>query len=560
MLVLVRGIQFLRKRVLENKKEEKMKQKLFLILGVASICFFVISCKPAKAFPTKDIAVQEGAGKKDSFLDLELPVDDPLPEGIPVASSVPVGATTSMIRINATQQRPQYRQPWLQQEPDSFGGLGVVIEGGYVLTTAEMVADATFISFVSADKRETLPAEVFAVDYDANLALLKPKEGQSTSLLDGLVPIAVMDFSHKEQALELWQLREDGAPLITEGKIQGFRVLPVVNMGLPFIVSEVKAALRDLGNSYTLPAVSEGKLAGMLANYYQNDQIGHFIEASVIKRFIEDAFSAGYQGFPKLGILTTDMTDPAMRRYLGVSDEDGGVYVSQMRFAGNGTQGGIQLKDVILSIDDNPIDRRGYYDSKKWGKLAWEHLISSHKVGDTVKMIVLRDGKKAPLEFVLKAPDASTEFISKNLSGQTVPYIIHGGLVFTELSVPYLKSYGEKWISRAPVELMTALINSTEWEKKGTPRLVILADCIPTPATLGYERIGGTVVEEVNGQKITDITALSHALAAVKEGIHVIKISTAPFTIYVAEDAAQKENNVFRAQGLKQLQKLPLPK
>ena len=68
-------------------------------------------------------------------------------------------------------------------------------------------------------------------------------------------------------------------------------------------------------------------------------------------------------------------------------------------------------------------------------------------------------------------------------------FSIIGGLVFQELSVPFLKLFGNDWQSRAPIKLLMAHANPEMYEKEGRRKLVILTRTIPTPATLGYERL-----------------------------------------------------------------------
>ena len=89
----------------------------------------------------------------------------------------PVVATTKargLLRINTTIQTHSVSQPWELNQPKRRRGLGAVLKNGSVLTTGEMAANSTYIEFESADGAHTVPAEVIAIDYEANLALLKP--------------------------------------------------------------------------------------------------------------------------------------------------------------------------------------------------------------------------------------------------------------------------------------------------------------------------------------------------------------------------------------------------
>ena len=88
--------------------------------------------------------------------------------------------------MNSTNQSWDFDRPWMKRPPYSRRGIGVVIEGGRVLVTAEMVANHTYVELERAVGSEKVQADVERVDYESNLALLKP---QDPHFLDGTVPV-----------------------------------------------------------------------------------------------------------------------------------------------------------------------------------------------------------------------------------------------------------------------------------------------------------------------------------------------------------------------------------
>ena len=80
----------------------------------------------------------------------------------------------SLVRINSTIQTFSASQPWEKSPPRSRRGLGTLLPGNRILTTAAMAADSIYIELQSADSTKTIPAKVSAIDYEANLALLVP--------------------------------------------------------------------------------------------------------------------------------------------------------------------------------------------------------------------------------------------------------------------------------------------------------------------------------------------------------------------------------------------------
>ena len=103
------------------------------------------------------------------------------------ASSDALTIRQSLVRINSTIQVWSASQPWDKSAPKKRRALGALLSGNRVLTTAEMAADATYIELENADNTRIIPAKVTAIDYEANLALLEPDNGDIDSFFEDLV-------------------------------------------------------------------------------------------------------------------------------------------------------------------------------------------------------------------------------------------------------------------------------------------------------------------------------------------------------------------------------------
>src|SRR5438034_548667 len=79
-----------------------------------------------------------------------------------------------VVRVNVTDQAYDFVHPWAKKQPFSMHALAPVIANRRVLVTAELVANSNFIELERAESGEKTVATVEAVDYEANLALLKP--------------------------------------------------------------------------------------------------------------------------------------------------------------------------------------------------------------------------------------------------------------------------------------------------------------------------------------------------------------------------------------------------
>ena len=416
-----------------------------------------------------------------------------------------------------------------------------------------MAADSIYIELQSADSTKTVPAKVTAIDYEANLALLAPDA--EPGFLAELKPTAIAPPAKPDDEIKLFQLETNGNPLSTIGKIRSMELLSTFVSGRYFLGYVVKASMQTSGNSFTLPTFRSQKLVGILTSYDSKDQICDVISVDIISAFLKDAESGKYEGFPSLGIATTTTEDPHFRGWLKLPENKGGIYVTRVLPNGSAAKAGIKKGDVILSISGFAIDRRGYFEHQDYGKLFWPHLVRGGPVmGSKAPIQVLRKGKVQTIEATLqKSP---SRLVPGYLYDEAPPFLIKGGLVFQELSRPYLEAFGKDWATRAPLNLLDVLSSPEDYEK-GRRRVVVLTRVVATEATIGYDRIAGQIIKSVNGDPVGGLPELAQALEAVpKNGIHTIETDKEPYQIFLDESLSDQVDKDFVTRGLPTLKRL----
>ncbi|MGJ8673877.1 PDZ domain-containing protein [Rubritalea sp.] len=458
----------------------------------------------------------------------------------------------SVIRVASTIQSYNPSQPWDKNATSKRKALAAVLANKQVLTTAEMVADANFIQLETTNGESLIPAHVVAVDYEANLALVEPSTELGVATLAEMPGLELSGPAHLGDSVDIIQVQDNGMPLITEGKVQGAEVTSSFVPGHFFLTYVVKASMQSAANSFTLPVAKDGKLIGILTSYSAKDQLTDIISPEIITAFLKDAADGNYAGFPTLGIATTRTTDVHFRDWLKLPTDKGGLYITRILRNSAAEAAGLKQGDVLISIDDKPLDRRGNYQANGYGQLYWSNLIrGSQAVGSTIKLGILRDGEELEIEAALaRSPEG---IIPSHTYDKAPRYLVKGGLVFQELTKSYLEAFGDDWVTRAPLNLLDALNHPEDYEE-GRKRLVFISAAIPTPATLGYESLRSVIVEEVNGKKIEDIPSLIAAFEEVPEnGIHVLKIDEKPETIYLDAKASDEVDSQLLQRGLPSL-------
>jgi S1-C subfamily serine protease len=508
-------------------------------LLVCPLALLLVCCQPPESQSAKtDMAPQEA-------------------EVAQVAEAAPAhewDVRSSLVRINSTQQTWNLWQPWEKNPPQRRRALAAIVGPQLVVTTAELVADATYLEFESPDGSRFAAARVIVADYEANLALLGPvSEKEGERFFAGTVPFEIAAPPGIGSTLEVLQLEDNGLPIITSGSLQSVDVSSNLMPGHGFLTYLVKASMRSVSSSFTLPVLHGRQLAGVLLSYSAKDQICDVVSTDILTRFVAEATNGKYDGFPGLGISTARTEDGQFRQWLGLDGDQGGLYIRSVRKGAAADRAGVRKGDVLLAIDGQAIDRRGYYEHPEYGNLSWGHLIRGSKSGgDKVRLSLLRDGKPIDLEAVVEREHNEARLVPNHLYGKAPNYLIKGGMVFMELSRPLLESFGEDWSSRAPLNLLDAFENPQDHEES-MDRVVFLSGAIPTPATVGYERLRNLIVKKVNGIAIRNMKSLKDAFEGHDQDIHTIEFADDNLTVHLDELISSEVDAQLLQRGISRL-------
>lgn len=474
----------------------------------------------------------------------------------------PVIQTSALLKVNVTYQAHSQRIPWQKESPGSRRGLGVVLAGNRVLVTGQMVGDATYIELELPESGQKLPARVEAVDYEANLALLAPAStmDKQAAFFTAVRPMSLDTSARIGDALNVWQTGRVGELIVTPMRVSKVMTQGYVVPGASFLVYEAQGIIRSEANSFTLPVVKGGKLAGLLIRYDSKNQVATLLPAPIIEHFLQDVAKAPYEGFPSLGVEFQVTLDEQFREYLGLKPDQPGVFISKVVKGASAAVAGVEKGDIMLSINGAQIDSRGNYQDPQYGALSISHIVRGRAfVGDEVEIRVLREGKELTLKSKLTRKLPEDNLVLPYLFDKGTKYMLHGGMLFQELTQPYLDAFGREQLG-GPLLRLARVANDPElFEDEGRKRVVFLSAVLPTPSTQGYERLSGQVVTAVNGVKISEIKDLAEAFTKPKDGIHIIELREFPFLLHLDAIAAERDNlqlmnGMFRIGSLKRLE------
>jgi serine protease Do len=483
-----------------------------------------VNSAPAQPAPTKALAAPAAgtvstSGSSDLLAAYQGTLENiyttvsPSVVNIRVVQKVAGSNTTTQIPGFPFFNLPQGQQQAPQQYQAALGSGFVWDTSGHIVTNNHVVSGADTIEVTFSDGK-IVPATLVGADPDSDLAVIKVDVPA-----DQLHPVTLADST----AVKVGQLAVAiGEPFGLEGTMTT-GIISAVGRSLP--------ANETAAQSYTIPDVIQtdapinpGNSGGVLVDaaghvvgvtsaidspVRASAGIGFAIPSSIVNNVVPALISTGKYVHTWLGISGTNLV-PELATAMNLDTSQRGALVEEIMPNSPAEKAGLQGSnkqvtiqgqnamvggDVIIAIDNQPV-------------LQMDDLIAyladSTKVGQTVTLTILRNGKQQTVDVTLAARPSSTSGSTTAQSGSTqgITLGILGTTVDSSVANAMNLPNGVKGVLVTQVE--PGSLAETAGLRGGNTSVTINGQQV---------EVGGDIITAVNGQSVASIQDLRAALS-----------------------------------------------
>ena len=454
----------------------------------------------------------------------------------------------SVIQILTYRQSPDWSAPWRFDAVQRAGGSGFVIRGKRIMTNAHVVSWARQIIVRKYQDAKPYAAQVEYVAHDCDLAILTVED---ESFFEGLPALEFGELPKVRSTVITYGYPAGGEEIsYTRGVVSRIELSAYSHIGNRRLLTVQTDAAINPGNSGG-PVVQDDRVVGVAFQGIKSlEGAGFFIPPQVIQRFLKDIEDKRYDGVPLAGAGITTLQNPAYRARLKVPDNNLGARVDRIRSKA-GTNNVLRADDVILKIGEFPVASDAtilFQGNRVFCAMGFQIGQS----GDSVPVQLWRDGKLQDVKLTVEA--AEDDRREGNQFDVEPRYFVFGGLVFTPLSLDYLRDAGREGSEAAAGELNYELFfRNREEPELAREEPVVLSSVLTDAVNANFITRGRVLVDRINGIRIEKVADVIRAFTTSTNTHDVIEFGKrGTFETLDHAEAVRANNKILKTYGITQ--------
>lgn len=265
--------------------------------------------------------------------------------------------------------------------PEALGSGVIIDSSGHIVTNSHVVSGGSAFQVIFSDGRK-VTAELVGRDELSDVAVLK---------VGGPVP-AVASFGDSSQLQVGQRVVAIGSALgdfrntVTHGIVSGLD-RSLIDQGGPSLTGLIQTdAPINHGNSGGPLLNLQGQVIGLNTAVVRSsgmlgdvaEGLGFAIPSNTVKRIADELIKNGFVARPFLGVSWSPVS-PQIASYYGLGTTAGAL-IQAVQPNSPASAAGLRPGDVVTAVDGAPIDEQHDFAT----------VLMSHKIGETVKLTVIR--------------------------------------------------------------------------------------------------------------------------------------------------------------------------
>jgi len=394
-------------------------------------------------------------------------------------------------------------------------------------------------------------ATVEYIGHDCDLAVLRVLDA---GFFEGIPPLEIGELPLVRSTVTTYGYPAGGREIsYTSGVVSRIEIQRYVQTNKSNLLAVQTDAAINPGNSGG-PVIQDGKVVGVSFQGKPGlENAGFFIPPNIIRHFLEDLTDGIYEGFPAAGIGIVKLTNPAFRAALGLAQNNIGARIDSLFYPFPATHELLRENDVLLEVAGYPVGSDGnviYRGNSVHAAL----LFSQVQHGESIALKIWRDNAELELELPLYV---NSEDRTMGNQYEPPPFIIVGGLVFTELSTNYLGSLGRNWRDQVGADTLYELVYRNRLgDEAARAKPVVLSTILKHASNIDFSVDASSILTELNGQPISSMADLSAAVEHAEGDFYRFRFLSGAVEALNRSEALAAEAQLLQQYNIPSVQRL----